>query len=229
MSGWKTISNGEHFPGITIKENTDSGGYRMEFLNLEPRTKFHIRVFMVILLALAAVAYIGFAYFQNTRIGPVAVLASIIWAIGGGIVLDRPWKTTRTIDLDIGAQRFRVWRNQEITCERPIEDFKNLSIDDHPDLELEREERRRKRLEGPGRLEKQHCLTGWFGPEATHRVELIYRMEWPKRYSLQDVTGAVNWVLKRMAAAASPTSPSERRSEPKAEPALRSGINPPLD
>ncbi|MDV6225637.1 hypothetical protein R2G56_05000 [Nitratireductor aquimarinus] len=228
MSDWKIISSGEHFPGIRILEDPDTGGYRIEFTNLEPRTKHHNRIFMAVLFALFALCLFAFIYLPRdwNGVGVAALWGSIIWGIGGAIMLDRPWKTIRIIDLDVSAQQFRVWRNGKITCERPIASFKNLSVDDHPDTALERQERRARKSEGPGPLEKQHCLFGWFGPEGTQQIDLIYRMEWPKRYSLREVAGAVNWVVKRMADKNKAAPAAKQKPE---APARAPTINPPLD
>jgi hypothetical protein len=224
---WKDLS--KEFPGISIGQNTETHDFRVVFDNLEPHTRRHYYIFMAVLAALVALMILGFGYLPDSwgRVGVAALWAGIIWSLGGAFVLERPWKTRRGIQLDMQARKFRVWRNGKVTCERPIESFKNLSVDDHPDLDLERQERHRKRREGPGPIEKQHCLIGWFGPEGTQRVDLIDRFEWPKRYSLQDVAGAVNFVIKHMADQVEAARPVQREAE--GEPARRTGINPPLD
>lgn len=233
MSAWKEISAGQQFNGIQVFERPDAkgGAYSVVFQNREPWPQSHHLIYGIVSLALGAGTFAGFALLPAELISiPVALLwAFIIGVPAAGFYLQRPRKVTRTIVLDRAANRFRVLRNNKPTYERPLGMF-NLSVDDHPDLEVERNERREKQQKGPGPLEKQHCLIGWFGPEGAQRVELVYRVEWPKRYSLQEVAGAVNWMIKHVtdsAKAATPAPAAEREAE--GEPAARRGMNPPLD
>jgi len=72
--------------------------------------------------------------------------------------------------------------------------LKHVTVDRHPDTELERYERQEKRRKGPGIKEQTHCLFGWFGRGGAEQIILVSRLEWPCRNSLREVREAIEWV-----------------------------------
>lgn len=155
--------------------------------------------------------------------------AQILWWVFGIavflLVLNKakmPWKIKRTIELDFGADALRVLRDGKAEQQHALSRLANLTVEPHPEAEIERLARQERGEKKPTRKEQQHCLFGWFGAGGAERVMLIARAEWPNSNSLFEVRQAIIWARER--------TQSHKTSEPAQQAQAPSGgLAPPLD
>jgi hypothetical protein len=222
------ISTPEAFSRVAVYERSAPAGpvLTVAFINREPRPEWQIAIGALAAAAVLAWFVAGIAYVPPERSLQLILLPCVLGTAAILVWIGRPYRPRILIELDYGRLRFRVRKDGRTTFERPLTTFYNLTVEDHPGLQDERERRAERRQKGAGQIEKQHALVGWFGADGAERAELVYRLEWPKRYSLQEVAGAVNWARKR--APGAPAGAAAPRPGP-AIPRRRGSIKPPLD
>ncbi len=227
---WQRISNNEEFPHVAIFE-APGPVYTLSFLNREPVGAVWLILAMPAWTAIFILALWGMidgsaalAQWGVPRYMTALVIAAV--GIGAGAWMLHPPMVPWEIVMDIPADRILIYRRRRRKLDRKLSMLKNITIADHPDTELERA--RRGPGKGPGPLEKQHCLMGWFGAGDTgvNQEILLTRYEFPKIHSLFEVGQAMIWARKRyMSAAPSPSM----QFVPVGDDEPPTSIKPPLD
>jgi hypothetical protein len=226
---WRAITGKEDFRNLTVFRWANTPVYKIDFTHRERlKRKWHL-IFMVVTWGLAILLYA-----LDLMIGPLGYLIPLAM-ISGFVVLIVESKQTgwvqRSIIVDAVKGKLSIWRNGKKEIERPISANMHLTVDDHPEAEIHRQERmEKKRGQKLSIQEQSHVLTGWFGARGSERVILMSQVEWPCAYSLQEVQQAIIWALER--AASDMTAESTHAQEgapPSGGMSPAQTINPPLD
>jgi hypothetical protein len=226
------ISTSEEFPHVAIYE-APGPVYTLSFRNREwpsdwamlPRPLAWTAILFAGIWGMADLPRVlgdwGIPWYVPVGLMLLMMIGATAW------LFDVPF-VRREIVFDIPGDRIRIYRGRRRTLDRKLSMLKNITIADHPDTELERA--RRGPGKGPGPLEKQHCLMGWFGAGDTgvNQVILLTRYEFPKIHSLFEVGQAMNWALKRYTSAA-PSPGMQFVPADDEQPAKGQGLKPPLD
>jgi len=190
------ISSSAEFPHVHVYERNEPDGkvYTVSFSNIESMTSGE--GCFVMLALLAAYIWLGIMGFNlSPGLGLFIFFCGLpalgIWAKESG-PLRR--EKNRDIELDYGRNKFLVFVNGSLELERPLSQLKHVTVDRHPDTDFERNNRQQKGEKSVGRLEKTHCLFGWFGRGGAEQVILVNRLEWPCRNSLREVREAIEWI-----------------------------------
>jgi hypothetical protein len=229
MTG-RRISTSADFPRAVVYENAGPGGgvYTVAFDNAEfSGGREMLSMIAGILVLLASAAFSGTLGDIALWLGLPAFAGSVATAAYGVYLMVRvfwPWTIRRAIELDFARDELRVLKGARTVLTRPLSRLANLTVEDHPDAELARQQRQQNGQKAMKNSEKTHCLIGWFGVGGAEQVMLLTRAEYPSRHSLFEVQQAVRWVMDRAssgAASAPHTDGAKRRTD--------ETIKPPLD
>ncbi|MEZ0018218.1 hypothetical protein [Sinorhizobium fredii] len=218
----KLISSKADFPDLQVYWDDRANVARIAFKNPEMPTRLEGFTAGTVIIAAIGGAITGF---DVPGAGPTILficLLAAVWAFRLGM---HGRKMRRVIEIDFGKDEFRVIRNGSITVKRQLQRLTNLTIERHPEAELEY-----RKLNGRlGPKQKQHCLFGFFGTMGAEKVLLVSRYEYPSQESLYQVSQAILWAVKETASRpASVPAKAPERPEPQAVP-QPVGIKPPLD
>lgn len=195
---------------------------RIAFKNPEMPTRWESFSGTIVSLAGIAGLFVGA---DTPGAGPVIICICLVAIVWGFRRCTHGRKMRRVIEIDFGKDEFRVLRNGSTTVKRQLQRLTNLTIERHPEAELEY-----RKLNGRlGPKQKQHCLFGFFGAMGAEKVLLVSRYEYPSQDSLYQVSQAILWAIKETASRpASAPAKAPERPEPQAVP-QPVGIKPPLD
>ena len=152
MNKGRMISSSAEFPHVSVYERDGARGkiYTIAFNNPESFTNWE--GFFVVLAG--AAAYFGLALLANIYslwLGIAVIFLGIpaleIWTRETGP--PRKMKK-RKIELDYGHDKFRVFINNKLKLERLLSQLKQITVDRHPDTDIERvnrQERKKKAQE----------------------------------------------------------------------------------
>ena len=248
MKGWTLISTLDDFANLAVYERQGRihKDYRITFLNydedLDKSTKFKIQAIFAAILFLPWIVM----FFISRDIGVVMVLLLLPALFIFGKYFGGPQTRRRNIILDFNNDALKVFNENpfgkdEIPMgERKLSRLNDLSVGDHPETDLERANRARKNLNGPGRYERTHCLFGHFGVGGAEKLWIVQRVEWPKQNSLYEVGQAISWAMEKgrrameQQAEASPPlvdplATPARQAAPQPQSDRAGSIKPPLD
>ncbi len=178
------ISSSADFPHVQVYERNGPGGkiYTLAFRNPEVLSIWE-GIFVV--LALAG-AYFGLIFLGLLYSPELSLAILFCGLLAMGISAGKPniarRERKREIELDYGRDTFRVFKNGKLELERQLLQLKHVTVDRHPDTELERYERQEKRRKGPGIKEQTHCLfwVVWQGRRGTNYFSQPFGVAVPK-------------------------------------------------
>ena len=248
MTAGKLISTKADFPNVQVFLRVENSRpvLSVVFENREFKTAKRQIAASFALLSMMAIVPV------TIYLGQLAQRMGLPWYFGSGpffavavtpfFLAFRAFYVSRTIELDLGRDRLRVWKDGRPEVERQLSRLANLTVEDDPNAESARVRRQQKRDDKLKEVEKQHCLFGWFGARGAERVLLLTRAEWPSLHSLIEVQQAVIWAKgmgealeqEALRTAPVPDSQPEPAQLPQVAPAQLAlprgrGIKPPLD
>jgi hypothetical protein len=177
----------------------DAPIFTVVFKNREAQVSKRLGVVMIgSLVLILALGGVGFATGSPyAAYSGILALAWMLWVWLRTMVI--PIRSKWEIVIDYASDRFYGLRDGRREFDQRLSALNKLSVDDHPDMHIEREQRANEKKSGVGKMEKQHVLVGWFGPQGASRLDLVARYEWPKRYTLQEVQAAIVSVMQTVA------------------------------
>jgi hypothetical protein len=225
------ISTADDFENVAIYGRAEKKGpvYSIVFENIEI-VKFNS--FLVFLAITSLLLLIGVSLIYGVEISkslgvdvhPFPFVLFFVFVIL--FAFKQPSKVDRAIEFDTAAEMMRIKKNGHVEIERPYGNMESMSLEEHPDVEKQRQYRINAGKNKPNLLEKQFCVVGWFGIRGAKMVVLITRAGegGECRLFLHEVQQAIEFVRDMC------LNPPHAAATDGAEPSQTdSGIKPPLD